>query len=1633
MAYDFDPFTTVSNTATAVSFAFLGNLGTTNTIEVRIIGTDLGYVAGTGAFGATAAITQLVLFDTTTNAALQTIDISPGDAAGQMAAAANATALLAAALGVQADIAADLNLPAGIANINGLYGPGGTLLTLSLFDAGNALLGTIEVSGTGFVQDTTLGKVSSLTSFDAAHTQLGTHTYAAGSEPTVAAAAIALGSQDVLYSTLLAGNDTLTNNAQTSDGHTVSLDPGLGTNTINGSATFGGFVSYATYNLDSVSGVQIDLANQTVTHGLTSDTLSNIGGAEGSSFNDTLQGSNGNDFLSGGAGNDTINGGGVTLDPFGLGFDILVGGRGNDTFNITLSTPGSSALNYIVNYSQEQGTQGVFVNLDSADHTVGLQTVSGGTAADTFGDTDLVGSVHNVVGTSNADIFFGSAQDDVFTGGGGGDQIDGGGLGADQDILIYSQTRNLNPAFNFASGLTVTFTGSGAGSVTDNLQTPAFTDTFTDIELVTGTQNADTFTSSAAGSIAATGNGGNDIFDGTLGSADTVDYSLEALAGGNGLGGIGIIANLSADAHLGVASGHVRDTFTFTDSLTDIEHIVGSVFADFIYGGATAEILEGNGGGDAIFGGAGADTLRSDSSLLPNGTLMLDILVGDAGADTFDGPGNGSAIVDYALETGVNGVIVNLDSVLHDGVQAHQATDTHGDTDTLNQIASVIGTTHDDIMWGSGADEFFTPGPGTDTVHGGGGFDQLFYNGFIALNTAFGQATDAFNYGTFITVTFSGDGSSGSVQGDISISPNAGTDTFDGVERVLATQLADTFTGSDTNDAHNTYVGMGGADVFNGSSNILVHDIVDYSFDAQMLGSAGVTVHIDTGTATDGFGDTDTLNDIEDAIGTAAADTFVGNAKANFFDGRGGADSMTGGDGNDRYSVDNSSDAVVEGNGVNSGIDTIFSTIDILGLAVNVENLELAERLLLSPVHGVGNASDNVITGNSLANILEGLDGNDTLDGQGGADTLVGGNGDDIYVIGDAGDTADETGTTGNDTIKSLISFSLADTAHVLGGAIENLQLLGSAVNGTGNALANILTGNSLANTLDGGLGADAMHGGDGSDTYIVDNVGDIVDETNTAASGGDDQVLAFVNFSLAGATERLSLMGTAISGTGNNLNNTITGNNLANILDGGTGADTLIGGLGNDTYVVDVAADTVTEAAGGGTGDTVRSSRISLNLANYAEIENLALAGNLALNLTGNSGINQLSGNDGANILDGLGGNDTLTGGAGADVFKFGFNYGNDVITDFHARYFRASLDGVQQNPDVNTTASGSGSVVLNAAQTSAAVSLTVAGLSGAAALAHIHRGALEVNGPVIFDLNPPAAADFTLDQTWTGAGLAADRANLISGNLYFNAHTAAHPGGEIRGQILAVAGDTGNDRIDVSALGIGTLETLNAISADVAGSARITVFANGVASSLTTMGVAKAFFNASHFIFNTAVVNDIKGGGALADDIFGGGGNDQLAGNAGNDRLFGETGNDTSNGGLGNDLMAGGLGNDVLTGGAGNDTFLFDTALNRLTNVDRITDFSPNVAGNNDTIKLENTGAGLFNALALGTLSAAAFFKGAGAVAGHDATDRIIYNTTTGDLFYDRDGLGGAAAIKFATLTTHPAALTNLDFLII
>ena len=114
-------------------------------------------------------------------------------------------------------------------------------------------------------------------------------------------------------------------------------------------------------------------------------------------------------------------------------------------------------------------------------------------------------------------------------------------------------------------------------------------------------------------------------------------------------------------------------------------------------------------------------------------------------------------------------------------------------------------------------------------------------------------------------------------------------------------------------------------------------------------------------------------------------------------------------------------------------------------------------------------------------------------------------------------------------------------------------------------------------------------------------------------------------------------------------------------------------------------------------------------------------------------------------------------------------------------------------------------------------------------------------------------------------------------------------------------------------------------------------------------------------------------------------------------------------------NDTISGGTGNDILTGGGGIDVFLFNTKPTS-TNHDTIADF---VHGT-DILQFSKA---VFNTIS--SWNSNAFWSGAGVNAGHDSSDRIVYNTTTGNLYYDADGSGSGAAALVALIGTsnHPA----------
>ena len=238
--------------------------------------------------------------------------------------------------------------------------------------------------------------------------------------------------------------------------------------------------------------------------------------------------------------------------------------------------------------------------------------------------------------------------------------------------------------------------------------------------------------------------------------------------------------------------------------------------------------------------------------------------MGLAGRDFIDG-GTGFDEAAYFLDPA--GVMVNLTI----GV----AIDGFGDTDDLRNIEGAVGSEFDDRLTGSradndlfglGGDDILHGGLGFDLIDGGPGFDVVIYDDDtgtgVTVNLAAGTATDGV--------------------GD--------TDSLFSVEEVRGSAWADTLIGG-ADDFFEAFVGLAGNDFIDGGTGF---DEVSYIFDP-----AGVTVDFVAG-ITDGFGGTDTLQNIESVRGTQFDDTLSGDINDNIFYGLDGADTLSGGSGNFR-------------------------------------------------------------------------------------------------------------------------------------------------------------------------------------------------------------------------------------------------------------------------------------------------------------------------------------------------------------------------------------------------------------------------------------------------------------------------------------------------------------------------------------------------------------------------------------------------------------------------------------------------------------------------------------------------------------------------------------------------------------
>jgi Ca2+-binding RTX toxin-like protein len=332
--------------------------------------------------------------------------------------------------------------------------------------------------------------------------------------------------------------------------------------------------------------------------------------------------------------------------------------------------------------------------------------------------------------------------------------------------------------------------------------------------------------------------------------------------------------------------------------------------------------------------------------------------------------------------------------------------------------------------------------------------------------------------------------------------------------------------------------------------------------------------------------------------------------------------------------------------GNTGGIATFSGTISAAPITINGN----AEADTLN-----GSGAGETLLGNAGNDILRGNGGNDTLNGGLGIDSMNGGPGDDNMFVDIAGDTVAEAIGEGNDHVFSTVSYILTAGASVEILSTTN-QAATTALNFTGNALAQAIIGNAGVNVIDSGGGGDTMIGLGGDDFYFVRNTSDRAVE---AAGAGNDRVFAAVSFFLeaGSAVEAITTTDaaatTAINLTGNALTQSIVGNAGVNSLDSGGGGDIMLGLGGDDFYIVRAATDRAVEAAAAGADRVFAALSFTLEAGSSIEtFTTLDAAGVTAINLTGNALVQAIVGNAGANTLDSGGGGDTMMGLGGNDFY---------------------------------------------------------------------------------------------------------------------------------------------------------------------------------------------------------------------------------------------------------------------------------------------------------------------------------------------------------------------------------------------
>jgi len=552
------------------------------------------------------------------------------------------------------------------------------------------------------------------------------------------------------------------------------------------------------------------------------------------------------------------------------------------------------------------------------------------------------------------------------------------------------------------------------------------------------------------------------------------------------------------DPSVGVLPGAPIIGTAVSDTLT------GTDFAQELRGHDGHDLLLGLGGGDTLDGGTGADTMiggTGDDTYIIERTADVVLELPNQGVDTIRTP------FTTTLQDQVENLVLTGAAVIHG---TGNAANNHISGNTAaNRIAGAEGA---DTLRGDAGDDTLDGGTGADLMEGGAGDDlyivdaagdRVIEDTLVGVDTV--QSSVSFTLSTNVehlvltgidAINGLGNAGANRLTGNAAANrlvSHEGADTLDGGAG------ADTMAGGEGNDTYH---------VDHAEDRVI--ELAEEGLD-RVLASVSFVLpnHVEwlilTGEAMlDGTG-----NALDNRLfGNAGANWLRGGNGNDLLDGGAGPDTLEGGLGDDVYNVDVGGDLMIERWG--EGWDSVFATVSTR-LAENFEQLTLIGA---GNTVGYGNDADNRLIGSEGNNRLFGGNGADTLSGGAGADTLDGGAGDDLYIVDDFTDRIVEAVSGGRDLVRSTVD-------HTLANQVENLSLLGTAVEGIGNRSANEIAGNNAGNKLSGLDGQDSLYGHGGADTLLGGAGRDSV-------SGGD-------------------------------------GND---VVSGGAGADTVMGGAGRDAFL---------------------------------------------------------------------------------------------------------------------------------------------------------------------------------------------------------------------------------------------------------------------------------------------------------------------------------------------------------------------------------------------------------------------------------------------------------------------------------